>query len=302
MRKFVSKVQGPPQIKAMSSNALSDAYRDAITIAYQYIGSGPADVTFVLNGRTYDTPVMAGPIGLHGKGTGMPGYARAVTEAGSLYWADFHDAEAWDQVLKAGNNALRVIKPLADLNRFKEEIRKDEDRGAHGYATDIDHGLTPYGEIDGQQEPFAPKTLDDLRELNAVSSLPFYLKGIMSVHDVILAKEAGVAGVVVSGHNNRFPCAVPPLKILPVLRQAAGPDMKIFVDGGMNTGYDVFKALALGADGVLCARTLAGAFVKDGEDGLIDRIAEITAELMGAMANTGSKDLQHINRGSLILP
>ena len=124
----------------------------------------------------------------------------------------------------------------------------------------------------------------------------------MSVRDALLAKEAGCAGIVISGHNNRFPCAVPPLKILPAIRAAVGPDFKLFVDGGMNTGYDVFKALALGADGVLCARTFAAAFVKDGEEGLTTRIAEITAELMGAMANTGSPDLQHINTRSLILP
>lgn len=302
MKKYVPQNVGPAVIKAMNSNTLSDAYRDAITISYQYIGSTEADVRFTLNSRTYDTPVMAGPIGLRGKGTGMLGYARAVTEAGSLYWADFHDAEAWAQVLEAGCSALRVIKPLADLDRFVEEIRKDEARGAHGYATDIDHGITPYGEIDGQQLPFAPKTLEDLKRLNGASSLPFYLKGILSVRDALMAREAGCAGIVISGHNNRFPCAVPPLKILPEIRKAVGPEMKLFVDGGMNTGYDIFKALALGADGVLCARTLAAAFVKDGEEGLTTRIAELTAELMGAMANTGSPDLAHINSESIILP
>ena len=302
MIKFVPQNKGPAVIKAMNSNTLSDSYRDSITIAYQYIGSTTADITFTLNGKTYDTPIMAGPIGLGDKGTGMQGYARAVTAAGSLYWAHFHDPAAWDEVLRAGNNAIRVIKPLMDLKRCKEEVKQDEDRGAHGYATDIDHGITPYGEIDGQQEKFAPKTLDDLRELNAASPLPFYIKGVMSVHDALLAKKAGCAGAVISGHNNRFPCAVPPLKILPAIREAVGPDFKLFVDGGMNTGYDIFKALALGADGVLCARTLAAAFVKDGEEGLTTRIAELSAELMGAMANTGSTDLQHINRDSIILP
>ena len=148
MIKFVPQNKGPAVIKAMNSNTLSDSYRDSITIAYQYIGSTTADITFTLNGKTYDTPIMAGPIGLGDKGTGMQGYARAVTAAGSLYWAHFHDPAAWDEVLRAGNNAIRVIKPLMDLKRFKEEVKQDEDRGAHGYATDIDHGITPYGEID----------------------------------------------------------------------------------------------------------------------------------------------------------
>jgi isopentenyl diphosphate isomerase/L-lactate dehydrogenase-like FMN-dependent dehydrogenase len=256
------------------------------------------------DGLVLETPIMAGPIGLHGKGpeSGMVGYARSVNEAGSIYWADFHDPKSWYQLLSEGCRAIRVIKPLADNERLLEEIRHDTEAGAAGYAMDIDHGMTAYGEPDGQQEPFASKTVGDLKLLSDASPLPFYLKGVVSVHDALLAREAGAAGFVVSGHNNRFPCMVPPLKILPKLRSAVGPEMKIFVDGGINTGYDAFKALALGADGVLCARSFAGAFIQNGEDGLTDKILEMTAELKGAMANTGSPDLAHINRESLVLP
>lgn len=301
---FVRKTQGPPVIKAASSNTLSDAYRDAITISYQYINAVVPSVEFTLGGRTYDTPIMAGPIGTGGKGpaSGMEGYAKAVNAAGSLYWANYHDPDAWDRVLAEGCAALRVIKPLADVNRFIEEVKRDTGRGAAGYAMDIDHGMTAYGAFDGQAEPFAPKSVEDLRRISEASPLPFYLKGILSVHDAVLAKEAGVSGFVISGHNNRFPCAVPPLKILPELRKAVGPDMKIFLDGGINTGFDAFKALALGADGVLSARALCGAFVKDGEEGLTYKLLEMTAELKGAMANTGSADLAHINTASVILP
>ena len=64
----------------------------------------------------------------------------------------------------------------------------------------------------------------------------------------------------------------------------------------------MFKALALGADGVLSARALAAAFVNEGEEGLTYKLLEMTAELKGAMANTGSKDLAHINAASVILP
>lgn len=120
---------------------------------------------------------------------------------------------------------------------------------------DIDHDLTVYGEWDGQQEQFHAKTLEELGQLNEVSPLPFFLKGVMSVQDALLAAEAGAAGIVVSGHNNRFPCAIPPLRVLPDIREAVSGKLAILVDGGLNNGYDVFKALALGADGVLCAET-----------------------------------------------
>lgn len=299
-----NKKQGPPMIKAMSSNVISDNYRDSITIAYQYVGGAVPTTEFSFCGKTFDTPIMAGPVGFFGKGpeSGVVGYAKSVQAAGSVYWATFHNPKEWEVILKEGIPALRVIKPLADMDRILEEIRYDTEHGAIGYAMDIDHGLTAYGELDGQKEPFAPKSAAELKALSQASPLPFFLKGILSVRDAVLAVEAGAAGIVVSGHNNRFPCAVPPLKMLPEIRKAVGDELTILIDGGMNSGYDAFKALALGADGILCARALCGAFVQDGEEGLTCKIREMTAELKGAMANTGSRDLAHINSGCLVMP
>ena len=304
MAEFVKKTMGPPIIKAMSSNTLSEAYRDAITIAYQYIGASVASIDFAFGGRHFSTPIMAGPIGFPKDKTenGVVGYARAVNEAGSVYWATYHDPADWKQILAEGIPAVRVIKPLADMDKILEEIRYDTEHGALAYAMDIDHGINAYGQQDGQGQAFAPKTVEELKRLNEASPLPFFLKGVPSLHDALAAVEAGVAGIVVSGHNNRFPCAAPPLKMLPTIREAVGDKLTILVDGGMNTGYDVFKALALGADGVLSARALCAAYVKEGEEGLTYKLLEMTAELKGAMGNTGSKDLKHINRDCLILP
>ena len=304
MKEFVKKTMGPPVIKAMSSNTLSDNYRDAITIAYQYIGGSVASAEFDFCGKTFPTPIMAGPVGFpkDKAPSGVQGYARAVNEAGSVYWATFHDPEDWKEILAEGIPAIRVIKPLADMDRILEEIRYDTEHGAIGYAMDIDHGIDAYGRLDGHEDKFAPKTVEELKQLNEASPLPFFLKGVPSVHDALLAVEAGVAGIVVSGHNNRFPCAVPPLKMLPEIRSAAGDRLTILLDGGMNSGYDVFKALALGADGVLSARALCAAFLKEGEEGLTYKLLEMTAELKGAMGNTGSPDLKHINRSSIVLP
>ena len=305
MKQFVPVNKGPVVIKeAASSNTISDAYKDSITIAYQFIDSVEADTSFTFCGRTLQSPIMAGPIGGQKKimEDGQLHYARAIREAGSAYWTDYHDINAWDAMLAEGIPGLRVIKPLADLDEFIAEIRHDEQGGALAFASDIDHGLTVYGTKDGQQKPFAPRTAAELKQIVQASSLPFYLKGVMSVHDALAAAEAGAAGIVISGHNNRFPCAVPPLKILPAIRTAVGDRLQIFVDGGFNNGYDVFKALALGADGVLCARAFMAAFAKDGEDGLTNKILEMGAQLKGAMANTGSPDLKHINQDALILP
>ena len=301
-RQFIPQNKGPAVIKSVNSNNISDAYRDSITISYQYFNAVVPDTAFDWYGKTVDTPIMAGPIGNRNADPDWQvAYARAVAEAGSIYWVDFHSPDQWKKILDAGLPAIRVIKPLADMDQILECIKYDTEHGALGYAMDVDHGMTVYGQIDAQQQPFAPKTAKDLEIISQASPLPFYAKGILSVADALIAKDAGVSGIIVSGHNNRFPCAVPPLKILPKIREAVGDDFGILIDGGFHTGYDAFKALALGADGVLCARDLMASFVKDGAEGLTTKITEINAELMGAMANTGSPDLAHINKNALIL-
>jgi isopentenyl diphosphate isomerase/L-lactate dehydrogenase-like FMN-dependent dehydrogenase len=246
---------------------------------------------------------MVGPIGGFDRAQpeGTLGAAKATQEAGSIFWTGFHNKAEWTEILKAGVPAVRVIKPLHDNDRLLEEIEFDTKNGAVGYAMDIDHGMTVYGDWDAQQEQFSPKTVADFRLLSEASPLPFFLKGIVSVRDAVKAAEAGVTGIVVSGHNNRFPCAIPPLKILPEIRKAVGNELTILVDGGLNTGYEVFKALALGADGVLSARAMLGAYAKDGTEGLTQKILEMTAELKGAMANTGSTSLKDINHNSIYM-
>lgn len=302
MTEWKPKQLGPVVIKAANSNTISDAYRDRIVISYQFIGSTVPEIHFQWGNRCFSTPIMAGPVGgPEQKGEdGTLNYARAVQEAGAVFWTGYHEKDVWKRILSEGIPAVRVIKPLANLDRLLEEVQFDTEHGAIGYAIDIDHALSVYGELDSQQENFAPKSDDDLRRINEASSLPFYLKGVMSVRDALLAKTAGVTGIVLSGHNNRFPCTVPPLRLLPEVRKAVGTDLRIFIDGGLSNGYDVFKALALGADAVLTARGLVAAYLKDGPEGATQKLLEMTAELKGAMANTGSPDLQHLNSDALV--
>ena len=304
MKDFIPKEhKGPRVIKSKSSNQLSDEYRDSIMISYQYLGEAiNPDTTFRIGDYTASTPIMAGPVSMRTIENDAPelAYARAVHEAGSVFWSHFFGAENYEKLLAEGIPALRVLKPLSDMEEIIRNIRHDEECGAIGYAMDVDHIYSVYGKMEMSPAVCGSKTVDDIKRINEASSLPFFLKGIISVHDALIAKEAGVYGIVLSGHNNRFPCAAPPLRILPEIRKAVGDEMMILLDGGMNTGYDVFKALALGADGVLSARTLLGAMVKEGADGLTYKLQEMTAELKGAMAVTGSPDLRSINRSSLV--
>lgn len=104
-----------------------------------------------------------------------------------------------------------------------------------------------------------PPSWEDVRWLLAhvqeQLDLPFLLKGVLHPADACLARDMGVDALVVSNHGGRVLDAVPAAaEVLPAIRQAVGADMPLLVDGGIRRGTDVFKALAMGAQGVLLGR------------------------------------------------
>jgi isopentenyl diphosphate isomerase/L-lactate dehydrogenase-like FMN-dependent dehydrogenase len=100
---------------------------------------------------------------------------------------------------------------------------------------------------------------------------------------------------VVSNHGGRVIAETPATcEVLPEIRRAAGDRLKIFVDGGIRSGADVFKALALGADAVLIGRPYSVAAFGGGADGVALYTEKIGRELVGAMLMTGCKTLADI--------
>jgi len=85
-------------------------------------------------------------------------------------------------------------------------------------------------------------------------------------------------------------------EVLPEIADAVGSSMKIFVDGGIRTGTDVFKALALGADAVLIGRPFVPMVYGDGAQGVATYIEKIGSELRDTMAMCGVHTLDEITR------
>ena len=101
-------------------------------------------------------------------------------------------------------------------------------------------------------------------------------------------------GIVVSHHHGILPGAVPPLMVLPEIRKAVGDQLTIFADCGFESGLDAFKALALGADGVMVGRELMKHL--PGEEGAVTtRLREMTGELASVMARCGFTSLEQID-------
>lgn len=99
--------------------------------------------------------------------------------------------------------------------------------------------------------PAGGKSVDELRRIFEIAGVPFIVKGIMNVKGALKAKEAGARAIVVSNHGGRVLDQCPSTaEVLPEIAAAVGCGIKVLVDGGIRFGTDIFKALALGADGV----------------------------------------------------
>nr|MBL8412398.1 alpha-hydroxy-acid oxidizing protein [Dechloromonas sp.] len=136
---------------------------------------------------------------------------------------------------------------------------------------------------------------DDLAWLMEQTRLPVIVKGVQHPGDALLLKGMGVDGVIVSNHGGRALDGVPAsLRLLPAVRQALGAEFPVLFDGGVRSGSDVFKALALGADAVLIGRLQVYALSVAGALGVAHMLKLLREELELCMAQAGCATLAEI--------
>lgn len=144
-------------------------------------------------------------------------------------------------------------------------------------------------------------TWDDLRWLLSATHLPVWVKGVLHAEDARQLKDAGVAGIVVSNHGGRGLDGSPAsLSILPAVRAAVGKGYPVLMDGGVRSGHDAFKALALGANAVLIGRLQLYALAVAGALGVAHLLQLLTEELHATMAQAGCATLSDITPEALL--
>lgn len=267
----------------------------------------PIDTSFELFGRTFALPVFAGPVGamkLHyGDKYDDLTYNNvlvdACAKAGILaFTGDGTNPAvmkgAADALKKNGGLGIPTIKPW-NMATIEEKLALVKAADPLAVAMDIDAAGLPF--LKNLQPPAGSKTVDELREIAALAGKPFILKGIMTARGAKKALEAGAAGIVVSNHGGRILDSCPATaEVLPEIVDAVGGKMKIFVDGGIRTGMDVFKALALGTDAVLIARPFVTMAYGGGAEGIKVYVEKLKAELADTMAMCGAHSLAEITR------
>ena len=126
---------------------------------------------------------------------------------------------------------------------------------------------------------------------------PIIIKGILDAEDAVLAYQAGADGIIVSNHGGRqLDGALSSVRALPPVVDAVGDKLTVMMDGGVRSGLDVLKALALGAKGCLIGRNWAFALAAGGEAGVYRMLERMRAELHVAMALTGCTDVTNADR------
>jgi isopentenyl diphosphate isomerase/L-lactate dehydrogenase-like FMN-dependent dehydrogenase len=201
--------------------------------------------------------------------------------------------EAGFAAIKDLGSGIPFIKPWEDAELY-EKLAKAKDTGATVAGMDIDAaGLITLKKMG---RPVGPKTPDKLREIIEKAGLKFILKGIMTPTEAHLAVEVGADAIVVSNHGGRVLDSTPgTAEVLPAVAEAVQGRITVLADGGLRTGGDVLKMLALGADAVLLGRPFAIAAVGGLEEGVRAMIEKLRGELLAAMVLTGTASLAEVN-------
>lgn len=265
------------------------------------------DTTFEMFGHSFRIPVFAGPVG-----------------AVKLHYGDLYDDKMYNDILvsscaeggiaaftgdgtdpnvieaasitlkKNGGIGIPTIKPW-HIDMVKEKLAKVLVSDPIAIAMDVDASGLPF--LKDQDPPAGFKSTEELKEIIELTDKPFIVKGIMTVNGAKKALEAGAKAIVVSNHGGRVldSCSAT-AEVLKEISDFVARRMIVLVDGGIRTGLDVFKAIALGADGVLIARPFVNAVYGAQGEGVKAYIEKLESELKDTMMMCGAKKLSDIDR------
>ncbi|NLK69580.1 MAG: alpha-hydroxy-acid oxidizing protein [Clostridiaceae bacterium] len=284
--------------KPWDSNQITREYFDSLLVEMRHIDAVIPSTKLELYGETFDTPIMMAALSHldNVRENGMVEMAKGAHAANAVNWAGMGDEAEIAAITATGARTINIIKPYADNDYIFRRIEHAERCGVLALGMDVDHSFGGNGKYDVVLgEKMTPKSLTELKEFIKSTKLPFIIKGVLSEQDAYKALEAGAKGIVVSHHHGIMNYAVPPLYILPRIAKVINRQIPIFVDCGIMSGMDVFKALALGADAVSAGRVIMEPLKKNGSDGVKELILKMTEELAGVMARTCSKDINHID-------
>ena len=270
------------------------------------------DVRFELFGRSFTAPIFAAPLGaidLHyGPKYKDPAYNSILIKAAYDYGLAAFSGDGVDpaimksavqDMIQVEGVGIPTIKPWNKEAVF-EKLDILNANKIFAAAMDVDGAGLPF--LKAMNPNAGSKSVEEMKEIIDYADMPFIIKGIMTPNGARKAVEAGAAAIVVSNHGGRVQGGVPSTaEVLPSIVEAVKGQTVIFVDGGIRSGVDVFRALALGADAVLIGRPILPLVYAAGAEGFRVYMDKIIAELKSTMTMCGAATLKDITRDKVWL-
>jgi len=266
----------------------------------------PIDTSTELFGRHFDFPLMTAPIGsirLQFNPTDdvadFNEKCMAACETRGIVHAFGNGLEqrVWDAAIASGrahgNNGVPVYNPDAveGIAKLMDLYQGGELPFAMCVVVDS-AGLPHLRKLHGKG---GVKTIEELRELKELAKTPLIIKGIMTADGARKAVEAGADAIIVSNHGGRVLSDTPATaEVLPEIVEAVKGQTKIMVDGGIRSGLDLFKALAMGADMCLICRPVLISYYGGGQEGIECYLDKIKQELSDTMYMCGARRITDI--------
>ncbi len=288
-------------------------------------------------GRELPTPVCVAPMGYQALAhpDGELATARGARRAGALLALSSRSSRRIEEVAAEAGPWWFQAYVLRDRGLTRELVRRAADAGAGaivltgdtpylgrrrrdrdpGLIPDamfgvnlvnlgMDSGTGPGARFDrASAEQAADVTYDDIAWLREISGLPVVVKGVLRGDDGLSCAAAGAEGIWVSNHGGRqLDGAVATARALPEVADAVGGAAEVYVDGGVRTGVDVLRALALGARAVFVGRPVLWCLAVGGANAVAEGLGELSGGLAHAMGLAGVTSVTRIGRGACAIP
>lgn len=294
-----------------SGTRLNREYMDAISFELRLLGSKPATTATTLFGSKLKAPIIASALCesriLKRLGPWTTPYleqiAAGLADSGSMMSTGDVSFEELRRIVDQGAPVLHIVKPYADKAKIHAHLQEAEKLGCVAVGMDVDamYLEKAWDEVPGP-EYLGHQTNEDLSAYIRATKLPFVVKGVLSVKDALVARELGAKGIMVSNHGGEtIDYTAPVLEVLPAVR-AAVPELTILADSGFRRGSDIFKALALGANGVGLGAQLVVGCAAAGRDGVRRMMTILQEELERVMSLTGSASVAAVDASVLHIP
>ena len=268
-------------------------YMDSLLVESRVVGAVRPDTSFRFLGEKIAMPVMTAAL----SHLDLVSMAEGAKQAGACVSIGMGSNEELGKILATGAKVIKIIKPYADEKEILSRIEYAEANGALAVGMDVEHAVNADDAEDSVVMGLQMKqlTLEELGKYIRATRLPFFIKGALSASDALRCRDLGAAGLILSHHNGLMRYAVPPVMILPEIRKAIGRDLLLVADGGIESGFDAFKALARGADAVTMGRALMGPLKEKGAEGVKETLQKAAGQLQAMMIRTGTKNLQQMD-------